>query len=183
MKRITDAEGNQWKVDPKVNSHMTQSWTHAFRFNWADCCVFAYLHFILDLLKPQIRLAPVIWMHQVCVTGTAFPGDRRKHRLPFARVCSLVNLMVSWRSASTPCSSATHTSASPFTSRCQLCARLHWCWSVPLIRKLLSNGHTALTKTRCAVLSVFEEVNWSQMLNWRTQNKRDLQPRIVLSTL
>lgn len=66
-----------------------------FRLKWVDSCVFAYLQLILDLLKPQIRLAPVLRMLQVCVSGSAFPGWRRKPRIPFACVCSLVNLMVS----------------------------------------------------------------------------------------
>ena len=33
---------------------MTQSWTHAFRLNRADCCVFAYFQFIFNQLKLRL---------------------------------------------------------------------------------------------------------------------------------
>lgn len=181
--RITDAEGNQWKVDPKVNSHMTQSWTHAFGLNLADCCVFAYLQFILNLLKPRLD-----WRQSCgcirCVLQVLLSQENGRNVAFHLHVC--VPWLIWWSAEDPPPrpSALKHTHhAPPFMSRCQLCARLHWRWSVPSVRKVLPSRHTALANSRCAVPSVFEEVHWSQMLNLRSENKWDLQPRIVLTTL
>lgn len=83
---------------------------------------------------------------------------------PIARVCSVVNLMVSWRSASMPCSSETHISPPPFMSRCQQC-------QTPVALKCPLNQKTAFQWTH----SSGQHAMWCSLCFWRGKLTPDAQ--------